>query len=179
MLRERSLQLKFLDEVSDPVLTGKAIKGKEGSPLRVALVDKITGEVVNSGSESSAKVEILMLDASADDNGHDWNLEEFNSRIIREGDKKKPHFSGSNNIYLEEGVGVLHDVKLGHDSSWMKSCKCRLGARVVENFRGFQVLETWTESFTVFDSRKKCKYLSSCCPFFFFFLSHCCCFIDP
>ncbi|KAI3454543.1 hypothetical protein Pfo_011206 [Paulownia fortunei] len=154
-LKERSLQLKFLDEVSVPVLTGKEIKGKAGSPMRVALVDKTTGLVVHCGPESSAKVEILVLNASGDDNEHNWSLEEFNNRIIREGDKKKPHFAKSNYIYLKEGVGILSNAKLGHDSNWMKSCKCRLGARIVENFRGIKVQEASTESFLVLDSRSK------------------------
>ncbi|KAK4437170.1 Calmodulin-binding protein 60 B [Sesamum alatum] len=152
---ERSLHLKFFDEVSGPVLTGKAIEGKGGTPMRVALVDKITGQVVDGGPESSAKVEIVVLEAGDNDNEQDLSLEDFNHRIIREGDKTKPHFPKSNYIYLKEGVGVLCNVKLGHDSSWMKSCNCRLGARIVENFGGIKVQAAWTESFMVSDSRSK------------------------
>ncbi|GFQ03518.1 hypothetical protein PHJA_002495600 [Phtheirospermum japonicum] len=152
--RERSLTLKFLDEISGPVLTGKAIEGKGGTHVRVALVDKKTGQVVNCGPESSAKVEILVLDASGDDNGqHSLSVEDFNRRIIRESDKKKPHFPKSNYIYLDKGVAVLHNAKLGHDSNWMKSCRCRLGAIIVGNFGGINVEEASTESFMVLDSR--------------------------
>ncbi|KAL0342794.1 UNVERIFIED_CONTAM: Calmodulin-binding protein 60 B [Sesamum calycinum] len=128
--KERSLHLTFVDEVSGPVLTGKAIEGKGGTPMRVALVDKITGQVVDCG--------LNLL-----------------PRIIRESDKKKPHFPKSNYIYLKKGVGVLCNVKLGHDSTWMKSCKCQLGARIVENFGGIKVQAAWTESFMVSDSRSK------------------------
>ncbi|KAL0356001.1 UNVERIFIED_CONTAM: hypothetical protein Sradi_4047000 [Sesamum radiatum] len=153
--KERSLHLTFLDEVSGPVLTGKAIEGKGGTPMRVALVDKITGQAVDCGPESSAKVEIVVLEAGDNDNEQNLSLENFNNRIIRESDKKKPHFPKSNYIYLKEGVGVLCNVKLGHDSRWMKSCKCRLGARIVENFGGIKVQAAWTESFMVSDSRSK------------------------
>ncbi|KAL0416976.1 UNVERIFIED_CONTAM: hypothetical protein Slati_3529500 [Sesamum latifolium] len=152
--KERSLHLTFLDEVSGPVLTGKAIEGKGGTPMRVALVDKITEQVVDCGPESSAKVEIVVLEAGDNDNEHNFSLENFNNRITRESDKKKPHFPKSNYIYLKEGVGVLCNVKLGHDSRWMKSCKCRLGARIVE-FGGIKVQAAWTESFMVSDSRSK------------------------
>ncbi|KAK6148431.1 hypothetical protein DH2020_019343 [Rehmannia glutinosa] len=155
MSKERSLQLKFLDEVCGPVLTGKAIRGKGGTPVRVALVDNTTGQIIQYGPESSAKVEILVLDASGDDNERDLSLEDFNKRIIREGDKKKPHFAKSNYIYLNEGVGILCNAKLGHDSRWMKCCKCRLGARIVGNFGGIEVRDASTESFMVLDSRSK------------------------
>ncbi|KAL0440856.1 UNVERIFIED_CONTAM: Calmodulin-binding protein 60 G [Sesamum radiatum] len=153
--KERSLHLTFVDEVSGPVLTGKAIEGKGGTPMRVALVDKITGQVVDCGPESSAKVEIVVLDAGDNDNEQNLSLENFNNRIIRESDKKKPHFPKSNYIYLKKGVGVLCNVKLGHDSTWMKSCKCQLGARIVENFGGIKVQAAWTESFMFSDSRSK------------------------
>ncbi|XP_020548363.1 calmodulin-binding protein 60 A-like isoform X2 [Sesamum indicum] len=155
MSKERSLHLTFLDEVSGPVLTGKAIEGKGGTPMRVGLVDKITGQVVDCGPESSAKVEIVVLEAGDNDNEQNLSLENFNDRIIRESDKKKPHFPKSNYIYLKEGVGILCNVKLGHDSRWMKSCKCRLGARIVENFGAIKVQAAWTESFMVSDSRSK------------------------
>ncbi|KAG8378989.1 hypothetical protein BUALT_Bualt07G0041700 [Buddleja alternifolia] len=153
--RERSLHLKFLDnEVSGPVLTGKEIKGKGGSPMTVALIDKTTEQVVDCGPGSSATVEILILDSSGDDDARNWGGEDFNNRIIRDGDKKKPHFAKCNYIYLKEGIGFLNNSKLGHDSNWMKSCKCRLGARIVESF-GIKVQAAWTKSFMVMDSRSK------------------------
>ncbi|KAL7139060.1 hypothetical protein ABFS83_09G025400 [Erythranthe nasuta] len=154
---ETSLQLKILDKVAGPVLTGKSIMGNEGTPIRVALVDKTTGEVIKSGPGCSAKVEILVLDSSGDNNEHrdNWSIEDFNNKIIREGDKTKPHFARSNYVYLEEGVAVLRDVKLGHDSSWMKSCECRLGLRIAESFRGVKVEEARSSSFMVLDSRSK------------------------
>ncbi|KAG8378992.1 hypothetical protein BUALT_Bualt07G0042000 [Buddleja alternifolia] len=153
--KERNLQLKFLDELSVPVLTGKEIKGKGGTPMTVALVDKITGGVIDCGPESSAKVEILVLDSSGDVDARNWSREDFNNRIIREGNKKKPHFAKSNYIYLNEGIGSLSNSKLGHDSNWMKSCTCSLGARIVGNFDGIKVQEAWTKSFVVLDSRSK------------------------
>ncbi|KAG8378991.1 hypothetical protein BUALT_Bualt07G0041900 [Buddleja alternifolia] len=153
--RERNLQLKFLDdEVCDPVLTGKEIKGKGDTPIRVALVDTITDQVVVCGPESSAKVEILVLDSSGEDE-HNLNLENFNDMIISEGDKEKPHFAKCKYIHLKEGIGFLENIKLGHDKNHMKNCTCRLGARMVRNFDGIKVQEAWTKSFTVMDKRNK------------------------
>ncbi|CAA0820890.1 Calmodulin-binding protein 60 A [Striga hermonthica] len=154
--RERSLRLKFLDEISGPILTGKAILGKTGTHVRVAIVDNTNEQIVSCGPESSAKVEILVLDASDDViNDYSPSHEDFNKNIIREDDKKRPHFPKSYYIYLDKGLGILLNAKFGHDSSWMKSCSCRLGARVVGNLRGVEVKEGLTESFSVLDSRSK------------------------
>ncbi|KZV39685.1 hypothetical protein F511_22710 [Dorcoceras hygrometricum] len=151
----RSLQLKFLDEVSLPVLTGKEIEGIGGT-MRLAVVDSETEHIVNSGPEASAKVEILLLKADDDDNnGHNWSTEDFNNKIIMESDKEKPHVAKGTYVCLKEGVCILSDVKLGHGSSWKKRCLCRLGARVVGNSNGSRVKEAWTESFMVEDRRGK------------------------
>ncbi|PIN04809.1 hypothetical protein CDL12_22652 [Handroanthus impetiginosus] len=151
---ERSLCLKFLDKVSLPVLTGKVIEGEGGTPIKVALVDKITEEVVKCVPESSSKVEILILEANNEVNEGNWSVKDFNNRIISEGDKEKPHFAKRKYINLKDGTGTLCDTKLGHGADWMKSCKCRLGARM-ESFGGIKVQEAWTESFMVSDSRSK------------------------
>ncbi|CAI9753916.1 unnamed protein product [Fraxinus pennsylvanica] len=153
--RPRNLELKFLDEVSDPVLTGKEIKGKERTHIQVSLVDNVTGLLVVSGPEASARVEILVLEAGPNDNALNGSLKDFNNSIIRENDKTKPHFPKPVYICLEKGIGVLSNVKLAHDSHWMKNCKCRLGARLVDTFDGCTVKEAWTKSFMVQDSRRK------------------------
>ncbi|XP_073038044.1 calmodulin-binding protein 60 A-like isoform X2 [Primulina eburnea] len=42
----RTLQLKFLDGVSGPVLTGKEIEGKGGTAMRLDVVDSTTGKLL-------------------------------------------------------------------------------------------------------------------------------------
>ncbi|XP_073035095.1 uncharacterized protein [Primulina eburnea] len=151
----RTLQLKFLDEVSLPVLTGKEIEGKGGTAMRLAIVNNMTGQLVTSGPEASAKVEILLLQADDDDNEHNWSTEDFDNKIIRESDEEKPHVAKGMYVRLKEGVAILSDVKLGHGSIWKKRCSCRLGARFVDNSNGSKVKQAWTESFTVEDRRGK------------------------
>ncbi|XP_051123292.1 calmodulin-binding protein 60 A-like isoform X2 [Andrographis paniculata] len=153
MSDERGLTLKFLDEVADEVLTGKEIKGKGGNPMGVELVDEVTGQVVESGPGCSGKVELLLLKSSENDDVHNWSHRDFNSQIIKESDKTKPHFAKHYYVYLEKGTGIVNNAKLAHDANWMKSCKCRLGARL--NLTGIRVKEAWTKSFVVCDSRSK------------------------
>ncbi|RVX18228.1 Calmodulin-binding protein 60 A [Vitis vinifera] len=122
----RSLQLQFSNALSLPVFTGTRIEGEDCSSIQVALVDGLTGEVVKSGPESSARVEIVVLEGDFDgDEGDNWTLEEFKNNIISFTD----------------------------NSSWTRSRKFRLGARVVDNSDGTRIREAKTESFIVRDHR--------------------------
>ncbi|KAI8543578.1 hypothetical protein RHMOL_Rhmol08G0229600 [Rhododendron molle] len=150
----RSLQLQFLPKISRPIFTGSRIEGEDCSTLTVALVDGLTGQVVYSGPESSAKVEIVVLEGDFDgDERGNWTLEEFNNNIVRERVGKKPLLTGDLFLALEAGIGLVGEVSFTDNSSWTRSRKFRLGARVVDNFEGVRVKEAKTESFIVRDHR--------------------------
>ncbi|XP_057806286.1 calmodulin-binding protein 60 A-like [Salvia miltiorrhiza] len=149
--KERSLHLRFLDEAPDTVQTGNEIRGIKGEWLKLALCDA-SGHIVTCGRESSARVEIVLLDASGNDVENNTTPENFERRIIRAGDKEKPHFAKIVYVNLEKGVGILNGLKLGHGKDWTKLCNCRLGARILANF---VVQEAWTRPFKVIDKRGK------------------------
>lgn len=150
----RSLKLKFLDSISPPVFTGTRIEGEDGSSLRVALVDALSGQVVTTGPESSAKVEIVVLEGDFDsDEGNNWTVEEFRDNIVREREGKKPLLNGDAILNLKDGVGLVGDISFTDNSSWTRSRKFRLGARLVDNIDGIKVIEAKTESFVVRDHR--------------------------
>lgn len=155
----RSLQLQFLPKISLPIFTGSRIEGEDFNTLTVALVDGLTGQVVYSGPESSAKVEIVVLEGDFDgDEKGNWTLEEFNNNIVRERVGKKPLLTGDLFLALEEGIGLVGEVSFTDNSSWTRSRKFRLGARVVDCSEGVRVKEAKTESFIVRDHRGECKY---------------------
>ncbi|KAF7134686.1 hypothetical protein RHSIM_Rhsim08G0168400 [Rhododendron simsii] len=150
----RSLQLQFLPKISLPIFTGSHIEGEDCNTLTVALVDGLNGQVVYSGPESSAKVEIVVLEGDFDgDERGNWTLEEFNNNIVRERVGKKPLLTGDLFLALEAGIGLVGEVSFTDNSSWTRSRKFRLGARVVDNFEGVRVKEAKTESFIVRDHR--------------------------
>ncbi|XP_059303550.1 calmodulin-binding protein 60 A-like [Lycium ferocissimum] len=149
----RSLKLKFLDVISPPVFTGTRIEGEESS-LKVALVDALTGQVVSSGPESCSKVEIVVLEGDFDgDDGDNWTAEEFKNNIVREREGKKPLLTGDAFLFLKDGIGWVSDISFTDNSSWTRSRKFRLGARLVDSFEGISVREAKTESFIVRDHR--------------------------
>ncbi|XP_035542766.1 calmodulin-binding protein 60 A-like isoform X3 [Juglans regia] len=150
----RSLQLKFVNNLSLPVFTGARIEGDDYSNIQVALVDILTGQTVKSGSESSAKVEIVVLEGDFDgDENENWTAEEFKNNIVREREGKKPLLTGDAFVNLKEGTGLVSEISFTDNSSWTRSRRFRLGARVVDNINGTRVREAKTESFIVRDHR--------------------------
>ncbi|XP_022727257.1 calmodulin-binding protein 60 A-like isoform X2 [Durio zibethinus] len=150
----RSLQLQFLNNLSLPVFTGARIESEEGSAIKVAIVDALTGQIVTSGPESSAKVEVVVLEGDFDgDEGDNWTLEEFKNNIVREREGKKPLLTGDAFLTLSEGIGLAGEISFTDNSSWTRSRRFRLGARVVDGPDGTRVREAKTESFIVRDHR--------------------------
>ncbi|XP_059639317.1 calmodulin-binding protein 60 A-like isoform X2 [Cornus florida] len=148
------LQLCFLDKLSLPVLTGIRIQGEKGTSIKVALVDGFTKEIINCGPEASAKVEIVVIEGDFDDDeGHDWTIEEFNQKIIRERKGKKSLLIGNPYLNMKEGIGTLGGISFTHNSIWMKNGEFRLAARVEDNFGGTRVREAISEPFVLKDRR--------------------------
>ncbi|XP_027125974.1 calmodulin-binding protein 60 A isoform X1 [Coffea arabica] len=149
-----SLQLQFLSGISLPVFTGTRIEGEDFNNLQVALVDPFTGQVVSIGPQSAAKAEIVVLEGDFDgDESDNWTFEEFKNNIVREREGKKPLLTGDAFLTLKEGIGVVSDISFTDNSSWTRSRKFRLGARVVDNSDGNRVKEAKTDSFIVRDHR--------------------------
>lgn len=150
----RSLKLQFSNSLSLPVFTGARIEGEEGSTIKVVLIDILTGKIVNSGPESSAKVEIVVLEGDFDgEEGDNWTHDEFKNNIVREREGKKPLLTGDVFLNLNEGIGLVAEISFTDNSSWTRSRRFRLGARVVDNFDGINIREAKTESFIVRDHR--------------------------
>ncbi|XP_010254828.1 PREDICTED: calmodulin-binding protein 60 A-like isoform X2 [Nelumbo nucifera] len=151
----RSLQLQFITKLSLPVFTGTRIEGDECSPVKVVLVDGLTGQVVDSGPESLSKVEIVVLEGDFEGDEEDnWTVEEFNNNIVQEREGKKPLLMGEAFLNLYQGTGIVSDLVFTDNSSWTRSRKFRLGARVVDNnYDRVRVREAKTEPFMVKDHR--------------------------
>ena len=121
----------------------------------------MTGQIVETGPESSMKIEIVVLEGdfegSEDDN---WTFEEFKNNIVREREGKRSLLTGDVLLDLNEGIGVVGEISFTDNSSWTRSRKFRLGARVVDGyFNGVRVREAKTEPFMVKDHRGECEYL--------------------
>ncbi|KAK2965119.1 hypothetical protein RJ640_005282, partial [Escallonia rubra] len=151
----RSLKLQFRNKIGSPVLTGERIQERGGASITVAVVDCLTEQVVKSGPEALAEVELLVLKGDPDIfSGDDWTSEVFEKNIVREVKGKKNLLQGSLRLNLKEGVGSVGEIHFTHNKNWFKNCQFRLGARVVNNDLGIRVKEAKTDPFDVKDKHK-------------------------
>lgn len=154
----RNLQLHFRSRLSLPLFTGGKVEGEQGAAIHIVLIDADTGRVVPSGPESSAKLDIFVLEGdfnNEDDEG--WSQEEFESHIVKEREGKRPLLTGDLQVTLKEGVGTLGDLTFTDNSSWIRSRKFRLGLKVASGYSlDLRIREAKTEAFTVKDHRGEC-----------------------
>ena len=155
----RSLKLQFVSKLSLPIFTGTKIEAEDSSGISLALVDSVTKKIVVSGPESLMKVEIVVLEGDFEVEGEIWSDEEFKGNIVKEREGKRPLLSGDVFLDLIEGTGMLGELAFTDNSSWTRSRKFRLGARVEDGyFNGIRVREAKSEPFMVKDHRGECGY---------------------
>ncbi|KAK1357812.1 Calmodulin binding protein-like [Heracleum sosnowskyi] len=146
----------MLQNVKSPVRTSSKIEGEGGTSIKVALVDSLSGEVVKTGPEAAAEVEILVL--KGDYSGHEGcngKLEDFNNRIVREMEGKKSLLQGTTTLKLKQGISSIDNISFTQNSHWMRNSKLCLGARAVNFFPGITIEPAKTESFDLKDNRTK------------------------
>lgn len=131
------------------------MEDKENNTLQILLIDTRTGE----RSPAVLKIEIVVLDGDfpSGDQEH-WSSDEFNGGIVKEREGKRPLLIGERTVTLRDGMAPIGELMFTDNSSWIRSRKFRLGARVVPgSHEGPRIKEALTESFTVKDHRGECK----------------------
>lgn len=152
----RRFKLKFINKIALPVYTGIPLLGENKKLIEIALVDALTEQVVNTGTESSAKLELMGFQVNDDDEGSS-TFEEFQERILSERTGKRI-LQGNTCLQLKEGVGFVHDIHFTHDSQHTKNGLYKLGVIVVDPALMKHVEAACTETFVVKDKRSICKY---------------------
>nr|ACG37616.1 calmodulin binding protein [Zea mays] len=151
----RALQLQFRTRLSLPLFTGGKVEGDQGAAIHVVLLDAGTGGVVSSGPESSAKLDIVVLEGDFNNEDEEgWTGEEFDSHVVKEREGKRPILTGDLQVTLKEGVGTIGELTFTDNSSWIRSRKFRLGLKLASGFcEGVRIREAKTEAFMVKDHR--------------------------
>ncbi|RWR93849.1 Calmodulin binding protein-like protein [Cinnamomum micranthum f. kanehirae] len=148
------LQLIFSKKLSLPVFTGSKIEDEESNPLQILLIDEGKKGLSNN-LPSPIKVEIVVLDGDfPQGDSEDWTSDDFERNILREREGKRPLLAGELLITMRDGVATIGDIEFTDNSSWIRSRKFRLGARVAQGTsQGRRIKEAKTESFSVRDHR--------------------------
>ncbi|XP_013602470.1 PREDICTED: calmodulin-binding protein 60 F-like isoform X1 [Brassica oleracea var. oleracea] len=148
-LNGRNLQIRFRTRMPPHLFTGGKVEGEQGSAIHVVLTDASTGNVVQTGEDSTAKLNVVVLDG--DFNDEDWTRERFESFVVKERQGKSPILTGHTHVVLKEGVGTLGELSFTDNSSWIRSRKFRLGVKASSGFH--HIREAKTEPFAVKDHR--------------------------
>ncbi|XP_010438093.1 PREDICTED: calmodulin-binding protein 60 F-like isoform X2 [Camelina sativa] len=133
------------------LFTGGKVEGEQSSAIHVVLIDANTGNIIQTGEESMAKLIIVVLDGDFnDEDDKDWTREHFERFEVKEREGKRPILTGDRHVILKEGVGTLGKLTFTDNSSWIRSRKFRLGVKAAS---GFHFREAKTEPFAVKDHR--------------------------
>lgn len=159
----RNLQLIFANKLPSILFTNSKVEDEDHDPLKIQLVDAVSQCVIDHGSLSGIKIEIVVLNGDfVADGREDWSENEFNDNIVREREGKRPLLVGDLSFVLVGGVGYIQNITFTDNSSWLRSRKFRLGVRVVSRASlGTGIREAVSEAFMVLDHRGECKCIQS------------------
>ncbi|XP_042501587.1 protein SAR DEFICIENT 1-like isoform X2 [Macadamia integrifolia] len=152
-----TLTLGFSKKLTIPVFTSSKVEDVDNNPLQILLMDTLEGDRrIPTTLPYPIKVEIVVIDGDfPSSDGENWNTEQFNSKIVRERTGKRPLLTGDVNVTVRDGIATVGELSFTDNSSWIRSRKFRLGARVVPGscHQGVKIREAMTEPFMVKDHR--------------------------
>lgn len=146
------------------LFTGAKVEGEQGAAIHVILLDHSTGTVLQTGPESAAKLNVVVLEGDFNEEADDiWTKEHFENHEVKEREGKRPLLTGDLQITLKEGVGTLGDLTFTDNSSWTRSRKFRLGVKISPGYcEGIRICEAKTDAFSVKDHRGECEFSEVC-----------------
>lgn len=146
------------------LFTGGKVEGEQGAAIHVVLLDATTGNVVQTGPESSAKLTVVVLEGDFNEEVDEkWSVDHFESQEVKAREGKRPLLTGELQVTLIKGVGTLGDLTFTDNSSWIRSRKFRLGLKVASGYCvGIRIQEAKTEPFAVKDHRGECMKYKTC-----------------
>ena len=160
-LEPSSLKLTFSKKLSLPIFTGSKITDIESDHLQIVVVKtRSDSHIAPANLSQPIKIVMVVLDGDIPLGDHDdWSQEEFESNIVKERTWKWPLLTGDANVTIKNGVAPVEDIAFTDNSSWIRSRKFRIGAKVAQlTYHGVRIHEAITEAFVVKDHQGECKY---------------------
>lgn len=155
--RSTNLYLQFETGVHKILFTNNRIVSEGKTPVKIALYDRTTREIVASGPYSSMRVGVVVLEGGFD--SEEWSQKEFESKVVQNREGKRPLLNGDMIVTLKNGVGYIDNLSFTDNSSWDRSGKFRLGVKKHSGFDEMSVREGVSNAFKVKDHRGECKPL--------------------
>lgn len=153
------LQLTFNKQLSLPIFTGTKITSVDKNPLQILLLSPSAASqtFIPAILPHPIRIQIVVLDGDFD-NEKAWRNEDFDRSVVKERNGRRPLLAGETNVTIREGVGFVGDVEFTDNSSWIRSRKFRIGARVVGGGKSgedgvISIRSAVTDAFVVKDHR--------------------------
>ncbi|XP_073030110.1 calmodulin-binding protein 60 B-like isoform X1 [Primulina eburnea] len=147
-------KLQFHSDLPHTLFTNSRVASDGGGPIKIVLYDSCSKSVVRSGSLSSIKVNIVVLDGDfGPDDREDWEKKDFDRKVLQSREGKRPLVTGDLVVPLKDGVGYVGDISFTDNSRWIRSGKFRLGVTVHASAGEIRVREGITNGFKVKDHR--------------------------
>lgn len=84
------------------------VEGEQGAAIHIVLVDTNTGRVAEEGPESTAKLNVVVLEGDFnDENDDDWTKDHFENHEVKEREGKRPLLTGDLQVPVTHGHIVL------------------------------------------------------------------------
>ncbi|XP_021727652.1 protein SAR DEFICIENT 1-like isoform X2 [Chenopodium quinoa] len=150
------MQLMFVNKDLPTIFTCNKITDINGDSLNLMLVEKIGDQIIRKVPQHPIKVEIVVIDGDFPSTDRDiWTVDEFNGKIVKERSGRRPLIAKDVHYTIKHGYCVtLGEIEFTDNSSWIRSRKFKLGARVVPGTSSDgRILEALTEAFIVKDQR--------------------------
>ncbi|XP_004300508.1 PREDICTED: uncharacterized protein LOC101291831 [Fragaria vesca subsp. vesca] len=159
-LEPSSLYLIFGKSLSLPIFTASKISDEDSNQIQILVVDKNmmsgTHQMAPISLPHPVKVEIVVLDGDFPSGDQEnWTSKEFDNNVLKERTGKRPLLTGDVNVTVRDGFATVGDIEFTDNSSWIRSRKFRLGARVApgSGYQGPRIREAMTDAFVVKDHR--------------------------
>ncbi|EOA35149.1 hypothetical protein CARUB_v10020288mg [Capsella rubella] len=146
-----TLKLMFRKCLMTPIFTGSKISDVDNNQLEIILVDGSNNQV---NLDRPIKLDIVPLHGDFP-SGEKWSSDEFESNIVKERDGKRPLLAGDVSLTVRNGVATIGEIVFTDNSSWIRSRKFRIGAKVAKGSsdQGVAICEAMTEAIVVRDHR--------------------------
>ncbi|PWA64982.1 cam-binding protein 60-like G [Artemisia annua] len=152
--KKTPLQLRFVAKLPNTIFTSTQIRSEDNTAVKLVLFDVDSNEIVSFGPFSSMKVEIIPLDGDFSyDDDEDWPEKDFDDKVICARDGRRPLLTGDLVVTLENGVADLGELCFTDNSSWRRSRKFMIGARVKDTSHGVRIREARSQAVIVKDQR--------------------------
>ncbi|KAG6492513.1 hypothetical protein ZIOFF_047476 [Zingiber officinale] len=155
-----NLKLDFNNRFPETIYTLTNIEDINHDPLQIIVADanNVDARPLLTNYLRSPKVELLVLEGDFDSKDGNWSNQEFERKMVNPRPGKRPLLVGETTAYLSDGSVAFPKVLFTDNSSWDKSGKFRIGARVVPgSYEGPRIKEAFTEPFRVKDRRGRGK----------------------